>query len=50
MDVEEGYLSVMADDGSTRDDLKLPEGDLGKEIMTKHENEEQFMVSITMIV
>ena len=30
--LDDGYLSLMEDSGDTRDDLKLPEGDLGEEI------------------
>lgn len=32
MDIEDGYLSLMDDGGNIREDLKIPEGDLGKEI------------------
>lgn len=46
MDIEDGYLSLMNDDGEIRQDIKLPEGDIGAEIKKKHENDEQFMVTI----
>ena len=36
----------MNDDGEIRQDIKLPEGDIGTEIKKKHENDEQFMVTI----
>merc|ERR1711991_272395 len=29
---EDGYMSLMNEDGSTKNDLKLPEGDLGNDI------------------
>ncbi|EEP81688.1 eukaryotic translation initiation factor 5A-1 [Uncinocarpus reesii 1704] len=29
---EDNYLSLMADDGSTKDDVKLPEGEVGEKI------------------
>lgn len=29
---DDGYLSLMDDAGNTRDDLKVPDGDLGEEI------------------
>lgn len=32
LDVEDGYLSLMDDGGNTRDDLKVPEGDVGSEV------------------
>merc|ERR1712228_874173 len=31
IDVDDGYLSLMDDTGATRDDLKVPEGDVGDE-------------------
>lgn len=36
----------MDDDGNMREDLKLPEGDLGKEIGEKLENDHDFMVRL----
>lgn len=36
----------MDDNGDTREDLRVPEGDLGKEIEKKFNNGEQFMVSL----
>lgn len=36
----------MSDDGDIREDLKIPDGDIGKEINTKFENDEQFMVTV----
>ena len=36
----------MDDNGEIRDDLKLPEGDLGKEIQTKFENDEQHLLTV----
>ena len=37
VDINEGFLSLMDDSGDMREDIKLPEGDIGKEITTKHE-------------
>jgi len=31
IDVDDGYLSLMDDTGATRDDLKVPDGDVGDE-------------------
>ena len=36
----------MADDGDTRDDIKVPEGDVGKEITAKFEAGGDFMVTV----
>lgn len=45
IDVSDGFLSLMDDNGETREDLKVPDGDLGKEIEKKFSDGEQFMVS-----
>ncbi|KAF3147017.1 Eukaryotic translation initiation factor 5A, variant 2 [Orbilia oligospora] len=34
IDIDDGYLNLMTSDGAPKDDVKLPEGDLGKEIQT----------------
>ena len=36
----------MSDDGDVRDDIKLPDNDLGKEIQAKFDNDDQFMVTV----
>merc|ERR1711973_71860 len=36
IDIDEGFLSSMDDGGDIRDDLKVPEGELGNEIVTQH--------------
>ena len=38
MDIEEGYLSLMKETGLLRNDIKLPEDDIGKEIKQKHDS------------
>ncbi|CAH3155937.1 unnamed protein product [Pocillopora meandrina] len=43
----DGYLHLMNDSNGVREDLKLPENDVGKEIRTKHENGE--IVSVTVL-
>ncbi len=44
--LEDGFLSLMNDAGDTRDDLKVPEGDIGKDIISKVEKDEQFNVTV----
>lgn len=43
---DEGFVSMMADDGETKEDLKLPDDDVGKEIKTKHDAGESFLVTV----
>ncbi|XP_071946125.1 eukaryotic translation initiation factor 5A-1-like [Antedon mediterranea] len=44
--IDEGYLSLMDDGGDVREDIKLPENEIGKEINTKFENDETILVTI----
>ncbi|XP_029900208.1 eukaryotic translation initiation factor 5A-1-like [Myripristis murdjan] len=52
LDIVDGYLSLMCFDnaGVVRDDLKLPDGDLGKEVERKFKAEEQFLVTVLSAV
>ncbi|KAG9334149.1 hypothetical protein AGOR_G00238330 [Albula goreensis] len=44
--ITDGFLSLMKDNGDVKEDLRLPEGDLGKEIVTKFENGEDVLISV----
>lgn len=46
IDIQDNYLSLLTDNGEVRDDLKLPEGDLGKEIVAKYEAGDEIMISV----
>ncbi|XP_072313990.1 eukaryotic translation initiation factor 5A-2 [Eucyclogobius newberryi] len=48
--IEDGYLTLMSENGDTREDLKLPDDDTGKEITRKLEGDEQFMVTVLKAV
>uniref|UniRef100_A0A8P4GIH0 Eukaryotic translation initiation factor 5A n=1 Tax=Dicentrarchus labrax TaxID=13489 RepID=A0A8P4GIH0_DICLA len=43
--ITDGYLSLLQDSGEVREDLRIPEGDLGKEIESKHEAGEEILVT-----
>lgn len=43
--ITDGYLSLLQDSGEVREDLKMPEGDLGKEIEGKFEAGEEILVN-----
>ncbi|XP_078693767.1 eukaryotic translation initiation factor 5A-1-like [Branchiostoma floridae x Branchiostoma belcheri] len=45
---ESGFLSLMDDNGDMHDDIKLPDGDLGKEISTRFEDGEELLVNPTL--
>ena len=36
----------MSDDADVRDDIRLPEGDLGKDIKSRFDAGEQFMITV----
>lgn len=44
--ITDGYLSLMTDSGEIREDLKLAEGELGKEILQRFEAGEDLMVTV----
>ena len=46
VDIEEGFCTLMDDDGTTTADLKVPDDDIGKEIMEKFENDEEILVTV----
>ena len=39
-------MTLLSDNGDTREDLKLPDGDLGKEIQAKFDNEESVLLTV----
>ncbi|KAM8953758.1 eukaryotic translation initiation factor 5A-2 [Pelodytes ibericus] len=44
--ISDKYMTLLDDGGNIREDLKLPEGDLGKEIEAKSEAGEEILVSV----
>lgn len=38
---DDGFLSLMSDDGDTKDDVKLPDGDVGEKIEKLFRTEEK---------
>merc|ERR1712065_78419 len=46
MDIDDdGFASLLNDDGTTKDDLKIPESDVGKDIQTRFEAGEGLLVT-----
>ena len=45
---DDGYLSLMDDGGNTRDDLKVPEGDIGEEIKSSMDEGKDILVSLIL--
>ncbi|KAK2870194.1 hypothetical protein QQF64_021847 [Cirrhinus molitorella] len=46
VDISEGFLSLMLDNGDVREDLRVPDGDLGKEIENKFAAGEEMLVTV----
>ena len=46
LDIDDGFLSLMRDDGSSKDDVKLPEGELGQKIEADFEEGKDLLVMI----
>lgn len=48
--IEDGFLTLMDDNGEQRSDLKIPEGSLGKDLTKKFENGEDLIVTVLSAV
>jgi len=46
IDIDDGFLSLMDDGGDIRDDLKVPEGDLGDEILEQHGEGKEMLCTV----
>jgi translation initiation factor 5A len=46
LDIDDGFLSLMKDDGSSKDDVKLPEGEIGTKIQQDFDDEKDLLVMI----
>ncbi|XP_008319959.1 eukaryotic translation initiation factor 5A-1 [Cynoglossus semilaevis] len=44
--IQDGYLSLLRDSGDVREDLKIPEGDLGKDIESRVDGGEEIMITV----
>lgn len=46
VNITDQYMALMADNGDIREDLRVPDSDVGKEIGAKFEQGDDFMVSV----
>lgn len=45
---DDGYLSLMSDNGELREDLKVPEGDIGTQLKTEYDAGKELLVSFVL--
>ncbi|KAK9367545.1 translation protein SH3-like domain-containing protein [Lipomyces kononenkoae] len=46
INIDDGFLSLMTSDGATKDDVKVPEGDLGSKLESEFEEGKDLIVTI----
>lgn len=46
MNIDDGFLNLMTQDGTAKDDVRVPEGDLGKQIQSEFEEGKDLLVTI----
>jgi translation initiation factor 5A len=46
VNVDDGFLNLMDNDGNSKDDVKVPEGDIGKEIAAGFDDGKDLLVTI----
>ena len=46
VNIDDGFLNLMTQDGTTKDDVKVPEGDIGKQILEDFEGGKELLVTI----
>lgn len=46
VNIDDGFLNLMTQDGTPKDDVKIPGGDIGKQINEDFENGKDLLVTI----
>lgn len=46
VNIDDGFLNLMNQDGASKDDVKVPEGDIGKEIQGAFDEGKDLLVTI----
>jgi translation initiation factor 5A len=47
LDIDDGFMSLMAEDGSTKDDVKVPDNELGQKLEADFHEGKDLIVAIT---
>jgi translation initiation factor 5A len=46
MNIDDGFLSLMSQDSVSKDDVRVPEGDIGKDIVAGFEDGKDLLVTV----
>jgi translation initiation factor 5A len=46
VNIDDGFLNLMTTDGTAKDDVRVPEGDMGKQIQAEFDEGKDLLVSI----
>ncbi|PWN32898.1 putative HYP2-translation initiation factor eIF5A.1 [Meira miltonrushii] len=46
VNIDDGFLNLMSNDGSSKDDVKVPEGEIGEQISSQFDDGKDLMVTI----
>ncbi|KAG4304326.1 hypothetical protein PORY_002301 [Pneumocystis oryctolagi] len=46
INIDDGFLSLMTPDGSTKDDIRLPEGELGEKIVSDFDSGKDLLITV----
>jgi translation initiation factor 5A len=46
LDIDDGFLSLMLADGSTKEDVKLPDSELGESIQKEFDEGKELLVTV----
>ena len=46
LDIDEDFLSLMNPDGSTKDDIKVPDGELGQKIQADFDDAKELVLTV----
>lgn len=46
INVDDGFMSLMSADGATKDDIKVPEGELGEKLAADFDDGKELVVSV----
>ena len=46
VDIDDGFLNLMTNDGTSKDDVKLPEGEIGEKIQVEFDEGKELLITV----